>query len=488
VSATRVSADRFVREMCRESYYQFFLEFWPIIAAEKLNPAWYIKLLCDELQDISERVFRNEPKEGDMVWNCPPGTSKSSVVSILWQPWIWTRMPSARFISGCYAEKLALDHSRKSRDVVMSEKYKKLFPEVKLREDQNTKGYFATTDGGIRYAVGVGGSVLGMHAHFIAIDDPLDPQEALSDLEIATANTWMDETLSRRKVNLMLTPTVLIMQRLHQDDPSGHKLAKGGRVKHFCLPCDTSWEIKPERLRQYYQDDPAGGPNLLLDPDRLSQSALDDALEDLTEVPFAGQYGQSPIPRGGAMFLVDRLTQMYTAPTRWKRGPFRYWDKAGKKKKRSAWTVGVKGALDFQDRVWVLDVIRGQWDSGFREQKIVDTARLDGRECIQVVEQEPSSGGEESAEGTAKRVTLAGYRCIIDVPRGDKETRADPFSTQVNIGNVILLNGHWNAEYIKELRFFPRSKYKDQVDASGGLFAKLANARIKIGAMRDKPR
>jgi hypothetical protein len=85
-------------------------------------------------------------------------------------------MPSARIITGSFSERLALDLSRKSRDVVMSEKYHELFPEIELREDQNTKGYFVNTKGGIRYAVGVGGSVIGMHAHFLIPDDPIDPQ------------------------------------------------------------------------------------------------------------------------------------------------------------------------------------------------------------------------------------------------------------------------------------------------------------------------
>lgn len=475
MASPRVATNRFVAQLLRESFYQFFLAFWSTIAAERLVNSWYIKKLCDELQEISERVFDDKPKEYDLFWNCPPGTSKSSVVSVLWQPWIWTRMPSARFISGSYSERLALDLSRKSRDCVLSEPYRELFPEIELRSDQNTKSHFANTAGGFRYAVGVGGSVTGMHAHFIAIDDPIDPIGALSDLVLAEANSWMSETLPSRKVNRLLTPTVCIMQRLHQNDPTGAALEKNLHIRNRCVPCDTTWEIKPPEWKEHYEDG-------LLDSERLPQVALEEARIELGEAGYAGQYGQNPVPRGGAMFKVDRLLYQNVAPEKWKRGPVRYYDKAATLK-GGAWTVGAKLALDEYDKVWILDIVRGQWDSGFRETMILSTARVDGRRTRQIVEQEPAGAGKESAESTVKRVTLAGYRCTMDKVTGDKELRADPFSQHVNMGNVVLLVAPWNKVLVEELRFFPRSKYKDQVDACSGGFAMLVKRRIRLGVL-----
>src|SRR5205085_3659888 len=266
-----LSADRFEASQCQVSYFTFFKHFWPLISEEKLKLNWHIRYFCDELQKLSERVFLEEPKEYDLIANCMPGTSKSSIFSVLWQPWLWTRMPSARFISGCYSERLALDHSRKSRDVVISEKYCRLFPGIKLREDQNTKGYFINTRGGSRYATGVGGSVTGHHAHFIDIDDPIDPLGALSDLVLLEANTWITETLGDRKVDKSITPTAMVMQRLHQDDPTGHWLERGGRIRHLCFPCDTSWEIKPEECKNYYDH------NGLFDAVRQNKGVLEEA-------------------------------------------------------------------------------------------------------------------------------------------------------------------------------------------------------------------
>ena len=470
----RVSTDRFVAGMCRQSFCTFFTEFWKIIAAEELKMTWYIEKLCNELQVLAERVFLDKPKEYDLVWNCPPGTTKSSVLSIAFQPWIWTRMPSARVISGSHSERLALDLSRKSRDIVQSDKYRALFPEVQLREDQNAKGYFANTAGGIRYAVGVGGSVIGFHSHFILVDDPLDPAGALSDLMLLEANNWTNETLSRRKVHVMLTPTALIMQRLHQDDPTGNMLARGTKVKHVSLPCDTTWDVIPEAWREFYVDG-------LLAPQRYPPEGLEDAKRELGEAGYAAQMGMSPIPRGGAKFKVDRLSYLDKMPTRkWKKGPVRFWDKAASIRS-GCFTVGTKESLDEDSKLWITDVVRGQWDSGTREKIIVDTAKADGKSTRVVVEQEPGSGGKESAEATVRRLTALGFRCTLDKVTGDKELRADVLSQKVNLGDVIILKAPWNKEFIEELRFFPVSKYKDQVDSAAGAASALTQPRLRVG-------
>jgi predicted phage terminase large subunit-like protein len=126
---------------------------------------------------------------------------------------------------------------------------------------------------------------------------------------------------------------------------------------------------------------------------------------------------------------------------------------------------------------WIIeDVKRGQWGSNEREKIIRLTAEADGREVEIWVEQEPGSGGKESAEGTIRN--LAGFVCKAERPTGDKIFRADPFSVQVNNGAFMLLNANWNREYMEELRFFPFSTYKDQTDASSGAFNKLVNKKI----------
>jgi predicted phage terminase large subunit-like protein len=475
-----------VASICRESFYEFLKEFWDVIIPEEPVWNWHIEYLCDQLQTMAERVFQNKPKKYDLVINVSPGSTKSTIASVAFPAWTWTRFPTARHICGSHAFDLGMDLSRKCRDIISEQdrhdnkpSFHDCFPNIKLREDQNTKGYFANTMGGMRKSVTVGGkSPVGFHGHFIVIDDPIDPQKVLSEAEIQKANSWMNETLPSRKVDKAVTPMILIMQRLHQNDPTGNRLAqkdKGGKVKHISLPADLEegYELKPRFLKKYYQDG-------LMDESRMPRHILREARNQLGEFGYSGQYGQSPVPLGGGMFKVDRIVlDQEPVPARIRRR-VRFWDKAGTAG-GGAYTVGLLLGLDKDDRYWVLDVVRGQWDSSQREKVIEQTALVDGRDVIIGIEQEPGSGGKESAEATVRR--LAGFRVKVDRPTGDKAWRADPFSSQVNGHNVSMKPADWNQSFLEELRFFPASTYKDQVDAASGAFNMLAIIRRKVGAL-----
>jgi predicted phage terminase large subunit-like protein len=475
-----VKEDDLVASICRDSFYDFVQEFWSTVITEKPVWNWHIKFLCDQMQEIAERVFRGEPKKGDVIINIPPGTTKSTLLSVLFPAWVWTRMPSARFICGSFTHPLALDLSRKCRDVIVSEKYIACFPEVALAPDQNTKGYFTTTARGMRYAVSVGGSVTGLHAHFIIIDDPLDPNQAASDEELKNANSWVSETLPTRKVNKEITVTIIIMQRLHQNDPTGMLLDKKKEdIIHFKLPAELKDGPYPPELGQHYV-------NGFLDPIRLNAAVLAEALKDLGPHQYACQFKQHPVPEGGAMFNVERFKAWLGIPHGLRLDyDCRFWDKAGTAKGGN-FTVGTRIAR-FTDVITklpcflVIDVVRGQWDSNERERVIVRTAAQDGRGVRIGIEQEPGSGGKESAEATLRR--LAGYRVTLVKPSGDKTQRADEYSTQVNGGAVYYLIAPWNAEWLKEHMFFPYGTYDDQVDSASGAFTMAAFQRKRIGAI-----
>src|SRR5690606_26098698 len=102
----------------------------------------------------------------------------------------------------------------------------------------------------------------GFHAHIILVDDPIDPNRVMSDIEVRKANHWMDTTLPFRKVDKNVTATVLVMQRLHQDDPTGHWLKLAGIEKdqrgHWKYPDKLKTKIKhiclPGEIRNYAQN------------------------------------------------------------------------------------------------------------------------------------------------------------------------------------------------------------------------------------------
>jgi predicted phage terminase large subunit-like protein len=119
----------------------------------------------------------------------------------------------------------------------------------------------------------------------------------------------------------------------------------------------------------------------------------------------------------------------------------------------------------------VLDVVRGQWSASKREAIIKKVAETDGVSVKIWIEQEPGSGGKESAEATIKN--LAGFVAKAERPTGDKALRAEPYSVQVENSNVHLISGHWNQPFIDEHKTFPAGKYKDQIDSASGGFNKL---------------
>lgn len=290
----------------------FQQRFWPdrVVSAEQAG-----MLPCRCLTVEGDRSF---VVEGVVVHN-------SSLCSILFQPWTWTRMPCARHITASHTDTLALDLANKSRAVVNSDKYQACFPEIQIRSDQDSKGYFINTSGGDRITATVGGkSPIGFHGHFLTVDDPLDPKKALSEVELKLASSFMTDTLPSRKVDKAVSVTITIMQRLHDDDPSGHLIKrheKGlGTIRHLCLPARLTDYVHPPELKDRYIDG-------LMDPKRLGEEILRDMENALGAYSFAGQFLQSPIPLSGGMFKEEYFNQrVKAAPYHAKR--IRYWDRA----------------------------------------------------------------------------------------------------------------------------------------------------------------
>ena len=468
-----VNRDRLEADLCRQSFYDFVLRFWDTVVNEPLVNNWHIEYLCQEHQELAERVFRREPKEYDLIINISPGTTKSTLFSVMAPAWHWTRDFFFQQICGSCSFPLALYLGAKARQLVQSDKFKKLFPEITLHRIDY--GLIKLYQGGWRYATTTEASIIGMHGHLITIDDPIDPQAAVSEPSLKRANDWFDQTLMTRMVNRRITPIELIMQRLHQNDPTGHQLEKRKvtPIRHICLPADLRYPVRPRALRSKYIKD----RNLkVFDPVRLPEEVLRKAEQgEMGRYAFAGQYGQQPVPLGGGMFKPDMIKVELT-PGRIVK-TVRYWDKAGTGGK-GAWTVGTKMGLGFDKDFWILDVVRGQWEASERERIIKQTAIRDGKEVRIGVEQEGGSGGKESAQATVRN--LAGWSVFVDRPKGDKIFRADPMATQINSGNFKIVKAEWNTSWLAEIGLFPFSRYKDQVDSASGGFAMLTRVR-KIG-------
>src|SRR4051794_14355040 len=190
---------------------------------------WHIDLIAEYLEACTRREVKR------LIINVPPRYMKSISVSVAWPAWLIGKNPSERIVAASYSDRLSLKHSVDCRLVIQSEWYRRLFPGVILTGDQNEKEKFVTTARGQRFATTVRGSPTGDGGNFLIVDDPHTPQQALSPVQRQHGLDWFDQTFSNRLDDKENGVIVVVMQRLHANDLSGHLLDKGG-WEHLCIP------------------------------------------------------------------------------------------------------------------------------------------------------------------------------------------------------------------------------------------------------------
>ncbi|RLC33967.1 hypothetical protein DRH14_03995 [Candidatus Shapirobacteria bacterium] len=306
-------------------------------------------------------------------------------------------------------------------------------------------------------------------------DDPHNVKEVESDVSRIETILWWDEVMSTRCNDPKRSARVIIMQRSHEGDLTGHVLSKEGvDYVHLCLPA----RYEPDRLLTRTPldfKDPRTKHGEPLCPERYGDKELGELEAELGAYASAGQLQQRPHPRGGGMFEVHKFAIKDNIDPAQIAVAVRYWDKAGTSAlDADSSTKRTAGVLMYymKDKSFVVaDVVKGKWSSTIREKIIRQTAEMDGRKVRIWIEQEPGSGGKESAEGTVRN--LAGYSCRPDRVTGSKEARADQYAAQVGVENVTVLRRTWTSEFIREHESFPTGRYSDQCDAASGAFNKL---------------
>jgi predicted phage terminase large subunit-like protein len=256
---------------------------------------------------------------------------------------------------------------------------------------------------------------------------------------------------------------LIIMTRWHKDDLLGRSIDRFPDLRVLRYPAIAEGDEKYRRAGE------------ALFPELKPLDFLEDQRKLLSEASWQAIYQQNPIVVGGGIFPIEKLQVLPS----WDRNGIlksvRYWDKAGSKD-AGAHTAGVLMHRMKDGRFVIEHVARGQWGALEREQRIKSWAEHDKGMLRHTpyeigVEQEPGSGGKESAEATLRM--LAGYRCFADRVTGSKEIRAEPLAAQVQAGNVFLKAGNWHSAFLEECESFPNGKFKDQVDAAAGAFARL---------------
>src|SRR5271168_279605 len=236
---------------------------------------------------------------GRLIINVPPRHLKSHLASVAFPAWCLGHDPSAQIVCASYAQDFADKLARDCRRLMTSDCYQRLFP-TRLSVQRQAVSEFETTAQGCRLATSVGGVLTGRGADIIIIDDPLKPEEALSQTQRQAANDWFDHTLYSRLNDTRTGAIILIMHRLHEDDLVGHVLAQEDwEVVRFpaIAEDDETWALDTDLGWHSFTRQRGEA----LHPERKPLATIEQIRRTIGEYNFAGQYQQAPAPQGGGM-------------------------------------------------------------------------------------------------------------------------------------------------------------------------------------------
>lgn len=437
---------------CNAVFYEFFLEFWPEVVPAELVPNFHLKFICNKLQEKFE-IWEKGGAPGDVVINIPPGMSKSTIVTVMFPAWVWVRKRSTRLITCSYASGLALDHAVKSRDLIKSDKFQTFYPDhVQLKQDVNNKGLYENQYKGRRLSTSVGATVTGFHGDILITDDPVNPEMAFSEVARESANKWLEQTLSNRKTDKKRSFMITVMQRLHEEDPTGRILDIDAPFYHICLPARITDldNIRPRKLKLMYKDG-------LLDPARMDHKVLDIEQKRLGSMGFVGQYLQSPRAAEGNIFKREWFEMYEELPKSGFIRRFDSWDTAYKIKQENDFSVKVTFD-EYDSGFYLTDFWMGKVEYAELKQQI--RLSFEKNKTHNILIEDKASG--QSAIQELNRMNLPIYGII---PQGDKILRANQITPPFEAGNVYFPYEDFTQTIIDQLTGFPNTTHDDIVDA-----------------------
>jgi len=414
-------------------------------------------------------------KKPVLILQAPPQHGKTRIIEDF-VGWVAGQDPDLKIIFASFSEDLGTRVNLDLQRMIESPAYQFCFKNTQLSNEANVGigKYLKNTEylefvahrGSFRNTT-VLGQINGQGLDIGVVDDPIKGRREASSKTVRdmTWNWLTDDFFLRFSEHAGM---LMICTRWHLDDPVGRWLDAFPDVKvlkYAAIAEDDDWTVAAGYRR----------PGEALFPEFKSLEFLLQRKSVLTQPGWSSLYQQEPIAISGNMFPVEQVLILPTAPDRKDiQRSVRYWDKAGTAG-AGAFTAGVLMHQLGDGRFFVEDVRHGQWPALEREKVIEQMAQIDRSQLRQRyeiwVEQEPGSGGKESAESTIRR--LAGFNVYADKVTGAKEIRAEPYSAQFQAGNVLIKAASWNVQWLEEHELFPMGRRKDIVDASAGAFNKL---------------
>lgn len=468
--------DQVMRRLAIRKLSWFVRYMWSVIEpGTELIWGWYHEALCEHLEAVARGEIKN------LVICFPPRMLKSSICSVLFPAWLWLVAPHLRLLTGSYALKLAERDCVRSREVMRSPRYKQLMTlagvEWSFSSDMDTKGLYKNTKQGHRIATSPEAQTTGEGGDIIMVDDAHNVKDVESPTQMEKAVDWWRKSMSTRvNPTSKLKAKIAIMQRVGQADVAGYCIENGYTV--FCVPNEFKSEHPTPTSTEIEPRDPRTEDGELLD-DRIRGHAETEALRtELGPFAYAAQMQQDPEADGGNVFQRD-----------W----FPYWSAEGeiegtvqlppvfdamlgswdlnlhKKDKQErdefakrSFVSGIALAMA-QDRLWLIEERRGQWDMRKKMAEVKD--QIEMFPTIQPVLIE-----EKAAGGPLLEMMSDEYGCLEGFDPGTQSKLQRAYAVQglVERGLIVLPHPNlapWVKRWLDEVCKFPFAKNDDRVDS-----------------------
>lgn len=429
------------------------------------KPARHLKPVCEAL----EKIERGEIDR--LMIFMPPRHGKSQSTTETFPSFFIGKDPTRRVIEVSYGQSFAQKFGNANRRK-LTEFGQKLFG-VTMDNTNNSKTNWsiAGQPGGM-ISVGLGGAITGEGADLLLLDDVIKNRRE-ADSETMRNRVW-DEWTSTLLTRLHPGGRIIvIMTRWHEDDLAGRILAQAEENEEHWeiinLPCEAE------------ENDPLGRePGEPLWPERFGKDWMEKKKKAVGSRDWASLFQQQPRPRDDVQFFKREWFEIVGDYPR-KARQVRYWDLAATEAKPGRdpdWTAGARVA-EAQGIYYIIDVRRIRATPKGVEDLVRQTAELDGKAVNIHMEQEPGSSGVNTIDHY-RRVVLKGYSFYGDKKTSNKVERAQPFSAAAEAGNVKLVKGSWNKDFLDEAEQFPVGKHDDMVDVASGSMAMLSNAKFGL--------
>ena len=436
-----MNINEIIKQKCEDSLLFFTRYIFKENTGNKFEVAEFHKTLANTLHKVDNGEIKR------LIINIPPRYGKTELAVKMFIAWTLAKNPMAKFIHLSYSDSLALDNSSMTKEYINSDAFQNIW-DLQLKKDSQSQKKWYTTQGGGVYATSSGGAITGFGAGSggaIIIDDPLKPDDALSDVRRSFINNRYNTTI-RSRVNDRDVPIIVIMQRLHEDDLSGYLLDGGS---------GEQWH----HLKLAALDD----ENNALWPEKHSFEEL-EAIRQADRYTFSGQYLQIPSPPEGGEWRKDWFNIINRAELPSDISFEMYIDGAYTKDTKNDPT-GIQISGKSGDNLYIFKSIDKYLEMPELKNFVSAFVQSCGVPISQILV-EPKASGKSLVQLLRRETRYNVSEIKTNFVRYSKIERARASSPFIEGGRVFLVKDTWNEAFLQQVSTFPNAKHDEHIDVT----------------------